>query len=531
MSCYVFSNIITIVFVSSTSNAANATTANPLFHTTTSTTIFFPTITVSPAFSRKSTTERATAFTDTTTILTLAAFFLAAFTFAFAIIFTFSTDAYDSNHDGHWYIFRRDPRVLDARLWLHLGEAQAFALSYALAVSQCIFVFETVSIHPGAYTGRWSGARAATGLSHQHRDRATFASVAGQGRGTAAQSHEDSFAPSQSGRGRGRLGPRSHSRDYLQDTISIHMVDSRFAIPSLRVLVFGHMADAAKGIEHFMGVNEEEISKRMLKGLQAIHREFEGLLRSAKRLHPPDADVVRTAEVSFECMKYVLYGEAGSSKRTFPNSPHPRDCDARGLLPERRAPSGCGMRLQDFAGAPASQQAGLTMLQVAALRIYTTAAFRSINDPLRDAGHSKRKTPHPLPLTCSLIDRAVGKLRAVGAYGAHANEAMDLWRGLRDVTVPDEFLRRGGTELAPMSTTQDATCAVKYGMAGQHCVLLKLRTRSSMERGADLTFLSAFPREREFLFKPLTFLQVLGPPRSITLAGKPMTVIDVEPRV
>ena len=52
-----------------------------------------------------------------------------------------------------------------------------------------------------------------------------------------------------------------------------------------------------------------------------------------------------------------------------------------------------------------------------------------------------------------------------------------------------------------------------------------------MERGADLSYLSAFPGEREFLFKPLTFLQPVGAPKKLTLAGRAIVVIDVEPRV
>ena len=321
----------------------------------------------------------------------------------------------------------------------------------------------------------------------------------------------------------------------LQDIV-LEGVDtgSKFATTTsgpMRALVFGHMADAAKGIEHFMCVSEAEVSRRLLKGLSSIHREFEDLLKRARKRRPLDTDALKVAEDSYECMKYILYEEAGSSPKIFPNSPYPRDCDADGVLPDRKLPNGRGMRLRDFVDCEASQQAGLTIEQVAALRIYTTAAFRSINDPLRDTARRERNEPHPLPLTCSLVDKAVGKLRAIGAYSEHASDAIDLWRGLRNVKVPDAFRTRGGTELAPMSTTNDLKVAIRYGATGDECILLKLRTRSSMERGADLTYLSAFPGEREFLFKPLTFLQPVGAPKKLTLAGRAIVVIDVEPRV
>ena len=53
-----------------------------------------------------------------------------------------------------------------------------------------------------------------------------------------------------------------------------------------------------------------------------------------------------------------------------------------------------------------------------------------------------------------------------------------------------------------------------------------------MERGADLTFLSAFPGEREFLYPPLTYLQPVGParPQKATLAGANFLVLEVEPK-
>ena len=102
---------------------------------------------------------------------------------------------------------------------------------------------------------------------------------------------------------------------------------------------------------------------------------------------------------------------------------------------------------------------------------------------------------------------------------------------MRNVDLPDEFLQRGGTELAPMSTTADINIALSYSASAQG-VVLRLRTHSSMERGADLTFLSCFPGEREYLFPPLTYLQPVKPvkKKTVTLAGATFTVIEVEPK-
>ena len=65
--------------------------------------------------------------------------------------------------------------------------------------------------------------------------------------------------------------------------------------------------------------------------------------------------------------------------------------------------------------------------------------------------------------------------------------------------MPEEFLKKGGTELAPMSTTSDLKVAVQYSQ-GVNAVLLRLRTDSFINRGPDISFLSAFPGESEYLF-------------------------------
>ena len=88
---------------------------------------------------------------------------------------------------------------------------------------------------------------------------------------------------------------------------------------------------------------------------------------------------------------------------------------------------------------------------------------------------------------------------------------ISLYRGMKGVNIPDEFLDQGGSELAPMSTTSDLKVAVQYA-ASEQSVLLHLHTSTFMQRGANLSFLSAFPGEAEYLFPPLTFLKMQGEP-------------------
>ena len=109
-----------------------------------------------------------------------------------------------------------------------------------------------------------------------------------------------------------------------------------------------------------------------------------------------------------------------------------------------------------------------------------------------------------------------------------AQAAVDLYRGMKGVSVPQQFLGKGGSELAPMSTTKDLKVAVQYA-ASERSVLLSLRTTSFMQRGADLSFLSAFPGEAEVLYPPLTFLKPLGSPQTLLLDAATFDVVDVEP--
>ena len=73
--------------------------------------------------------------------------------------------------------------------------------------------------------------------------------------------------------------------------------------------------------------------------------------------------------------------------------------------------------------------------------------------------------------------------------------------------VLDTFLRDGGTELAPMSTSTSLQVAADYscrGRAGETALIMKINIRENdfMSFGADVRWLSAFPEEEERLFPP-----------------------------
>ena len=296
--------------------------------------------------------------------------------------------------------------------------------------------------------------------------------------------------------------------------------ETKFAYASLRELVLGQPAAAALGICHYLRVSEAHVAAGLAAGVESIVREVTS--------HGSAADI--------ECLNYVLHESCGCGFMTFQDGLK-RDCDAKGeLLPSRQADDRNGgqrpMAIDDFVAHPHARQCNLTKAHVVALRLYTTAAFASINAPLRDLERFANKMPHPMPVTVSLIRDALGKLRAVDARTSKSTgdkeQALELYRGMKNVTTPKRFLEIGGTELAPMSTTSSLSVAMSYS-ASKDSVLLRILTDSFISRGPDISFLSAFPAEQGYLFPPLTFLLPTGNVEKVSLGGQNWTVIDVKP--
>ena len=166
-------------------------------------------------------------------------------------------------------------------------------------------------------------------------------------------------------------------------------------------IVVGRPEAAARGIWHFIRAEEHKVYEVLQRGTACVVDEWG---RAEQDGSVTSADMKE--------LRYVLESPAGSSDEAFQYG-WQRDRAADGsLLAERTRPDGTGMLLEDFARAPAARQAGLTLSHVLALRLYTTSAFRSINDPLRklrrhptgrQADAQSLEHPHPLPCTVFLI--------------------------------------------------------------------------------------------------------------------------------
>ena len=293
-------------------------------------------------------------------------------------------------------------------------------------------------------------------------------------------------------------------------------------------LVFGSFDAATTGLEDFLCVDRAEHRQNMSKGVDGIVSEVGKMVADARARFSEmkeelalmefsemkkESAFMEQAEQLEECLHYVLHEEAGSSKVTFENGNLMRDCDKDGrLLPSREIVDPVtgqkrGMRLDDFVNHRSARLTGLMREHVLALRLYSTIAFRSINNPLRDQSRRAEGRAHPLPVTVTLIGEALRQLRKVESNSATAQDSVVLYRGLSRSCISPEFLDMGGTELAPMSTTNDLKVALQYS-ASEHSVILRFRSKDFMDRGVSIEFLSAFPGgTSEALFPPLTYLR------------------------
>merc|ERR1712007_101347 len=102
------------------------------------------------------------------------------------------------------------------------------------------------------------------------------------------------------------------------------------------------------------------------------------------------------------------------------------------------------------------------------------------------------------------------------------------------MNTSEDFMRtehgvcRGGTELAPMSTTTSFEVAAKYAKSSE-CLIMKVVLENIMQYGADIQWLSAFPEEAEVIYPPLTYLQPTGRTQRLELDGSEFTIVEVRP--
>ena len=114
--------------------------------------------------------------------------------------------------------------------------------------------------------------------------------------------------------------------------------------------------------------------------------------------------------------------------------------------------------LEELMAHPHAQMAKLGRHHILALRLYTTDSYSKINDPLRK---DPPERPHPFAATTFFISEGIKMLRAVAANLPDAHTPLIFWRGMRNLGLTAEFMAKGGTEFACVSTTASEAVAVR----------------------------------------------------------------------
>jgi hypothetical protein len=163
-------------------------------------------------------------------------------------------------------------------------------------------------------------------------------------------------------------------------------------------LTTGRPEEAAHGLPRYMGIDSNRLAFIIKDGLAAIRMEFE---ENGNR-----ADV--------KLMRYILDEVAVEQEEMAPYGKVTRDEGHN------------GMKLVHFRQCPDAVKAELELAHIAALRIYTSNAYKRINDPLRNG-----ERPHPFAATTYFLSEALKKLRAVNAQGTEAQQRKEFWRGMK----------------------------------------------------------------------------------------------------
>jgi hypothetical protein len=173
--------------------------------------------------------------------------------------------------------------------------------------------------------------------------------------------------------------------------------------------------------------------------------------------------------------------------------------------------------LDEVMANPLMKIVGLKRAEVMSLRLYTGPMYMLYNAVLRkfpkEVFESLLGNCYETTIFC--IISGVSKLSKATVI-PHDRR---VFRGLGGMILPKEFWSvqeggfRGGIEWGLMSTTTNRAVAVEYsGLDKQRGTVFEIAV-GRIDIGADLSWVSQYPGEAEYLFPPLTFLEVVGEPR------------------
>lgn len=320
----------------------------------------------------------------------------------------------------------------------------------------------------------------------------------------AKKTSRDEFCPQHADGGGGGGGDEEgdeHDYDLTGDSVIDPAEMAAFAEDDVRVSKYvapeirlGKPEQSALGLEDLMGINHM-IGKIMTMKEKAIMKEFAGN-GSAE-----DQDNLKHVLAGTLKMKGDGRADWGRSK-------------------------GQSVTLDALLATEQAKTAHLELHHVLALRLYTTSSYSRVNDPLRENPLPKQ---HPFAATAMFIRDGIRKLRAVDAKSG-ATDTKVFWRGMKNLSLSQNFGKEGGAEFACMSTTSDIKIATERFAEGSNPLIFKYVTDSFMDRGADISFLSVYPEEKEVLYPPLTYLKPVSVKKQ-KINGRWFIVAEVTPRL
>ena len=184
-------------------------------------------------------------------------------------------------------------------------------------------------------------------------------------------------------------------------------------------------------------------------------------------------------------------------------------------------------------------KARLRQEEVIALVLYTGPMFMIWNAILRNwplsLYNDLKNNDNLFPTTIFVLISALQKVARI----MDLKHGKFVYRGLdgnmklpEQFYTPDEYGCIGGVENAFMSTTSDLDVAVSYtGLRVEggkaHPKVLRIRL-GAVDRAADISELSQYQGEREYLWTPRSFLEPVGVNEVITIDGHLVEVINVK---
>ena len=272
-------------------------------------------------------------------------------------------------------------------------------------------------------------------------------------------------------------------------------------------LDFGGLATYYGGLDGLIGAPQPNLR-------DAMNREHTKAADSQALFEAANYGTQTTPEIEYH---FVLCPERGLGVLKLGNWPG----ETRLIASLRRAPrtlssfklelSKANARLKKLECAPVSED------EVLAARLYTGPLFQKYNSVLRGRKSKSSKMfakwyascrGNQYTTTLHVINSAIAKL-------SQLTVATTVWRGVyggvlpRDFWRPNEYNVRGGVEWAFLSCTTDYKVAFTYASSGSGPGIVFEFQQGMVDRGADLSWCSQYPHEREILFAPLSTLEIL----------------------